>query len=160
MDKAIITADEVFGKVTTVLDDIGMKYDSNKDERIVSFSMATSDLDVRYSVCVEDSLRLRMLLEMPFTVRENARIDVAYAVQKINSTLSFGNFDYDIERGLIWFRLSNGFEGVKFTELLVFSMFKWSSEVTDKYNDSLFMLSVGKMTLDEFFAQLASDEEE
>ena len=93
---------------------------------------------------------IQLLSSMPFVVSESKRLDFAIAVCAINSSLVDGCFDYNIANGNLLFRMTNSFMESRMSEEVFSYMLFCSCATIDNYNDKLFMLAKGVMSVSDF----------
>jgi hypothetical protein len=149
-------ANKTLDTLCKMLDDSEMKY--KKDGMIISFSAEGDDLPVNVTIKVDDEVMLvKLFSHLPLTVPEDKRLDVAIAVNAINYALSDGSFDYDLRTGRLIFRLTNSFMDTELSESVFAYMVFYSFSMVDEYNDKLFMMAKGMLSLDEFLKSLYED---
>ena len=81
---------------------------------------------------------------------EDKRQDGAIAVCAANYGLVDGSFDYDIGDGEIRFRLASSYRDSDLGPDLFEYMIMVAASMVDNYNDKLFMLAKGMMTVQQF----------
>lgn len=100
---------------------------------------------------VRDERRIVILISiMPFKIPEDKKIEVMLAITYVNNRLIDGSFDFDIESGIIVFRLTASFiESILGKELFEY-MLMVSASTIDNYNDKFMMISKGIMSFKQF----------
>ncbi|MBO4668151.1 MAG: YbjN domain-containing protein [Bacilli bacterium] len=140
------------------LDEESYRYDKVSDSKI-SFKLNGDDLqiDVRFSIDEDHSL-INLYSSLPFKVPERTRNDVVLAVTAINWHLVDGSFDYEYREGWICFRLTTVYRDSIISKKTFDYMLSISADTVELYNDKLFLVSQGKMSLNEFKEFLEEDD--
>lgn len=139
-----------FDTLCEMLDEIKWKYEKDEERLVVTCSAQGDDLpiDVRMEVSAERQ-GVSFMSELPFTVPEDKRVEVALAIHVINYALADGSFDYNLGNGRVLFRMTSTFKG----SLLGKEAFEYILDVTcgtvDDYNDKLLMIMKDRMTIEE-----------
>lgn len=111
-------------------------------------------MELTISIDCERDL-IRLLSFLPFKVKPERIQEIALGVCKINDILINGNFDLGLEKGRLTFRMVQSYRD----SLIDMEVFKYmiyvSLNTIDEYSEKLYLLSRGKITLDE----LEDDEE-
>ena len=141
---------ENFQMLCNYLDEGKYHYNKVSDSRI-QFKLNGDDLeiDVRFSIDSDRAL-INLYSSLPFTVSKNTRDDMALAISYLNYHLVDGSFDYDYRNGFICFRLTTVYRDSIISKTTFDYMLDISANTVDLYNDKLFYISQGKMSLDEF----------
>jgi len=87
--------------------------------------------------------------KLPFTVPEDKRIEASIAISVINYTIVDGSFDYNLLNGNIIFRLTSSFRESMIAATTLEYMLYVSCNTVDEYNDKLFMLCKGALSLED-----------
>lgn len=151
-------AKEVFATLVKMLDTRGWHYEKHEEDLVISSGIKGDDLPVEFIIVVDaDREVVRFLSKLPFSMPEDKRIDGAIAICVANNSMVNGNFDYNIDNGDIYFRLTTSFKsGSILSEDLFEYVIMVSATTVDLYNDKLFMLAKGMMTLEQFVDQTNS----
>ena len=150
-------AQTIFNTLCSALDDIEYHYKKDEDELEVRYDVQGDDLPMDFTISVfGDRDVIRLLSFLPFKVAEERLPDITMAICWINDHLLNGSFDITLERGQITFRMTQSYRD----SLIDIELFKYmifvSINTVDEYNDRLFMVSQGKMTMEEL--QAAEDQ--
>ncbi|MCM1364992.1 MAG: YbjN domain-containing protein [Faecalibacterium sp.] len=148
-------ARKTFKTLCNFLDNDDWHYEKDEEKLTVECTARGDDLPIDYSIEIDAERELVFLLSrLPFKVSEDKRLDAAIAVSIINDRLANGCFDYNIKSGFLAFRMTNSFRDSELGEELFSYMIISSGITVDKYNDKLFMLSKGMLTLEKFIEDL------
>ena len=141
----------VFDTLCKALDNNSWKYQKDEADLSIECSARGDDLPMDLYVKVDEDRKILLLLSnMPFVVSEDKRLDFAIAVSLINNVLVDGSFDFDIKTGHMFFRMTNSYIESVIGEDLINYMLVCSCSTIDEYNDKLFMLAKGLITIDKF----------
>ena len=144
-------AKEVFDLLCKCLDNRDWNYERVDDDLVVYFNVSGDDLPVKYIFLVDDDRQLiRLLSPMSFDMVEDKRIDGAIAACHASYGLVHGNFDYDVAKGNIAFRMVHSYFEDEVTEEIIYYMIDLAGVIVDKYNDKFFALNKGYMSIEKF----------
>lgn len=157
-ERKIKAAKATYDVLCKKLDDMNWKYDKIEENYVIKSGVRGDDLPIEFIIAVEpDTQIVRLLSKLSFDIAEEKRIDAAIAVCAANNGLVAGNFDYDILKGEIIFRMTNDFrESLLSGEVFEF-MIIVGTEIIDRYNDRFFMLSKGMLKVEEFIQLTLED---
>lgn len=109
------------------------------------------DLPMDISIRIDSDRQLVVLLShLPFVVSEDKRLDIAVATSVINYKLVDGSFDFDIEDGHMFFRMTSSYRESELAKEVFFYMLMCSCQTIDEYNDKLLMLAKNMLSLEDF----------
>lgn len=151
-------AKEVYDSLCELLDEMELHYtkddeDAYDGDLVLRFTMAGDDLPMRFIFVIDpDRQLIRVMSPLPFTTSEEKRLDMAIAVCVASRGLPDGSFDYDISDGTVTFRQTVSFRESKIGKALFLYLLHWSNSTVDRYNDRLFAVSKGLMSLEDFIA--------
>lgn len=95
---------------------------------------------------------------LPFQIAPEKRAEVSLAINVINYSLCEGSFDYDLEDGSISYRLTQSLRGdIEINNELCEHLFRLVLFTVENYNDKIFMVSKGKMSLKDLKKDIDSD---
>lgn len=144
-------AQETFNTLCKMLDANDWHYDKNDDELTIKSGAQGDDLPVPFTFKVDAKRSLVLLLsEIPISVPESKRMDVAIAVSVVNFLLVDGSFDFDVKDGHLLFRMTNSFLDSKIGDTLLAYLLIASFKIIDRYNDKFLLLSTGAISLEQF----------
>ena len=157
MDK-MERAAQVYQLIKSHLTAKGLKFDPHDNDQVVTLTAQGEDLPMP---CVIRVIADREVLHissplLSAKVPEDNRIDAAVALAAINNHLMNGNFDLDLDSGLIVFRVCQSFHDNDITEEQIHYLLAITFITTDEYNDSLFMLCKGNMSLEQILEKTKS----
>lgn len=148
-------AKATYATLCQALDAIQWRYKKDEEKLVIACGVSSEDLPVDLVVQVDKDRSMVLLLsKLPFSIREDRRLDMAVAVAALNNRLVHGCFDYHLTDGVIYFRLPNSFiDSVLDKEVFVY-MLACATSTIDDYNDKLMMLAKGMVTLERFLELL------
>lgn len=149
-EKDLRAAQQMYKMLCQTLDDIGYHYQQNEDQMSVHFDVHGEGLPIELTISVDAERDLiRLLSFLPFKVPERRLPDIALGVCRINDVLINGNFDLSVERGRLTFRMVQCYRD----SLIDMEVFKYmifvSLNTIDEYSEKLYLVSRGRMSLDE-----------
>ena len=77
---------------------------------------------------------------------------MALAISQINNNLADGSLDYDMRDGSILFRLTISYIDSIIGEEALFYQLLVSFQTIDEYNDKLFLVSNGSISIEDFLS--------
>lgn len=147
-DEKLQAAKKVYSIVCDALDGEGWQYEKNEDRLSVEAITKGDDFPITfYMKAHEKTGALTFVSKMPFVIPHDKRMDVALAICMINDSIVNGFFDFNIPNGEVYFRMSSTFIGVEMSKEVPVYLLYSSCSTVDRYNDVLFMISKGMMSL-------------
>ncbi len=157
-EKNLKHARTVFDTFCLVLDKNEWRYKKDTEKLTIECGAQGDDFPMEINIKVDAERMLVLLIsKMPFVIQEDKRLDVAIAVSAINNSLVDGCFDYDIASGHMFFRMTNSFIESKLGEDVLEYLLFCSCHTIDKFNDKIFMLSKGMVSIEQFISDLANE---
>ncbi len=148
-------ARSAFQTLLNALDGMDWKYDQDDEKLRVDFSVQGDDLPMDFTVMIDDDRQLvRLISFLPFKFPKETRVEGAIATSQINYKLADGSFDYDLTDGEVSFRQTSSFRASLISPKMLQLMVNCAACTVDDYNDRLFMLSKGVLSLDDFIRAL------
>ena len=148
-----MTAKEAFRAVCDMLDGANLKYSADADALKVECGIQGDDFPVKMQMIVDDDHHLVALYsQMPFEVPEDKRVELAIAISVVNNRLADGSFDYDMRDGSILFRLTLSYLDSVIGNEAFFYQLLVSFKTIDEYNDKLFLLAKGSISIEDFIS--------
>ncbi len=149
-EKDAKAARSMYTMLCRTLEDIGYHFQQNDEALDVHFEVHGDGLPMDLTISIDPERDLiRLLSFLPFKVPEEKVSEVAMGVCQINDILINGNFDLGIERRRVTFRMVQCYRD----SLLDMEVFKYmifvSLNTIDEYSEKLYLLSRGKIGLDE-----------
>ena len=141
---------QVYKAFQAHLDKNKFKYNAHDEDLVISLTVNGDDLPINTVIRVIEKRDVAQILCFCGKVPEDKRIDLAAAVAVANYGMVNGCFDYDISDGELRFRVTHNYtDGVPSDEVIRY-LLGIAFNTTDKYNDKLFMLGKGMITLEKF----------
>ena len=144
-------AKAMFGSLCTALDNRGWKYRRNEENLSVHFGVNGDDLPMDFLILVSKEVPfLQLYSQLPFTVPEDKRVEMAVAVAVSNFGCPNGSFEFDLSGGKILYKLPQYFADSLIGDGCIQYMISLACQMVDQYNDRFMMLSKGMMSLTDF----------
>ena len=151
-EKKLKNAQSVYKTLCDTLDARNWKYEKTPDELVVEFKVTGEDLPMDFLVAVDVERELiRLMSRMPFAFSAEKRFDGAIVTCHANYRMCDGSFDYDIESGRIFFRMTSSFRDSLISQELFNYMIDCSCAMVDYYNDKFLMVDKGILSVVDFF---------
>lgn len=152
MEKNMELAKQVYGTVCSALDNRELKYEKNDEKLEVILGASGEDLPMLFRFDVQANKQLLTLTSLfPFTMSEEKRVDGAIAACVVSNRLAHGNFEYDIAKGEISFRIAESFVDSLIGEGLINYMLSAAASLVEEYNDKFLALNKGLIEISAFF---------
>jgi hypothetical protein len=149
-EKQLNQAKAAYKSLCEMLDDNGWRYDKDEQELAISCSAQGDDLPIDIYMKVDAARNLVLLYsQLPFTVEENRRTELAVAVSVANYGIVDGSFDYDFKNGKILFRLTSSYKESLVGKAMFEYMLFVSCNTIDHYNDKLLAVAKKDMSYEE-----------
>ncbi len=147
-----VAANAAYDMLCNTLDSAGWNYDKNTEKKTVSTGMASEDLNIMFGIQVSEERQLITLDSgLPFTVPEEHRLNMAVGINEVNRRLMEGMFKFNFKTGNLYFRITASFENSPLSEKDILHMLLYSGKTVDTYNDKIFLLSKGVLSVEQFF---------
>lgn len=147
----MLDANTVYERICSVLDARNWHYQKDDATLNITFGVNSEDLPVDMHISVNAERNIVIIVSpLPFKVAENKRLDMAIAVNAVNSLLVEGNFDYDIETGTLGFRMTQSYLESDISSTALDTMIALSYGFTDKFNDKFMAISTGTLDVQHF----------
>ncbi len=130
--------------------ELNFKQEENEDAYCVRFIVEGDDIPMKFvmEVDIEHQL-LRVLSPQSVTFKPEQLPMAAQAVCAINYYLIDGHFDLDLSDGTVIFCLCTSFAESLVSDQVFDYLLSLSVTVVEEYNDKLFLLSKGILSLEE-----------
>ena len=149
MDK-LERAAQVYRLIKSHLTSKGIKYEPHDDDQVITMTAQGEDLPMPVVIRVIGEREvIHIGSPLPGKVPEDKRIDTAVALAAINNRLMNGSFDLDLDSGLVVFRVCQSFHDNDISEEQIHYLLAIVFITTDEFNDTLFMMAKGNMTLEQ-----------
>lgn len=149
-------ADAVFKCYCDFLDGENLKYQKDESERTVILQLTGEDFPMTTMFHVEEEQeRTFIFSKMPFEIQKEKLVDIVMAVNYINQVLAIGTFCVDMNNLYCSFESNEIFTGLSgFSKAYAERVIMVAFSAIEKYNDKLFAINKGLMTVKDFAAQL------
>ena len=145
-------AKSVYGTLCEMLDEKHVRYEKHEEDLVITFVMKGDDLPMQFILKIDDGRQLiRLSSPIPAKFEGDKRIEGAIATSQVNYLLADGSFDFDYEKGLVYFRMTSSYLDSLISKELFEYMVAVAGYTIDEYNDKFLMLSKGLLPLEEFF---------
>ena len=150
-DEKMISAQKNYVTLCSMLDDNNWHYEKDEAKLKINCSAQGDDLPMDIIIRIDPDRQLVILMShLPFVVSEDKRVDVAIATSVINYKVVDGSFDFDMEDGHMFFRMTSSYVGSELSKEVFFYMLMCSCQTIDDYNDKLLMLAKNMLSLEDF----------
>lgn len=150
-DEKMISAQKNYVTLCSMLDDNNWHYEKDEAKLKIKCSAQGDDLPMDIIIRIDPDRQLVILMShLPFVVSEDKRVDAAIATSVINYKVVDGSFDFDIEDGHMFFRMTSSYVGSELSKEVFFYMLMCSFQTIDDYNDKLLMLAKNMLSLEDF----------
>ncbi len=147
-------AQQTYLRVCQALDNKNWRYQKDDENLSISFGARGQDLDMDFRVKVyADRQFVYITSVLPYIVPEDKRIDVALAVSAVNCKLRAGNFDFDLHKGQVAFRITQSYMESDISAQVFESLIMAACGVVDDYNEKFMGLGTGMLDLYRFLAE-------
>lgn len=149
-------ADAAFKAITDFMDGAKLKYEANAEERTCFVTVTGNDFPVAllFSVSAEKQ-RVEAYSQIPFEIKKEKAVDIAMALTAINGRIAYGKFCLYMDKGLCTYENSEYITSLEgFTSEYGKALVATAYSVVEEYNDSLYSLNKGLMTVKDFLASL------
>ena len=152
MDKYLENlAKESYQSLLKSLDEIKWHYTTLSSKMAVRYTVNSKDLPIEFYLKVDAETQLIIAISrLPLRVIENKRAEIALAVNHVNFKLADGNFDFDVEKGLIYYKMSISYRDSLIGDKLVEYLLNVSAGTVDRFNDKFDAIAKGELSIDEF----------
>ena len=142
---------QVYETLCKMAEKAELKHSKIDESKTICCTIHGDDIPMDVNMNVDENLGVVLFWSrLPFEVSEDKRLDFAVAVSAVNEKLVDGCFDYDINAGEVFFRISTCYIGGTVSEEVLFYMLSGLCVVVDEYNDKFLFLSKGTIDLDKF----------
>lgn len=157
-EKEIRQAKAAYDTLCEMLKEREWHYESDEDNFTIMCGARGEDLPMEIRVQVDpERLIVTLLSQMPFSVPEDKRVEMALAVSAVNYALVDGSFDYNFVDGTLLFRMTSSYRESLVGKDMFEYMLYVSCKTIDDYNDKFLMIIKEKMTLEDLVKFIAED---
>lgn len=152
-DDKMMRAQNVYNTLCATMDELEWHYTKIDEKLSIHCNAQGDDLPIDLVVNIDTERQLIILLsQLPLTVPEEKRLDVAIATSVANYGMVDGSFDFDITDGRMFFRMTSSFIESEIGKELLAYMVLVSCRTIDDYNDKFLMLAKGMISIEQFIA--------
>ena len=144
-------ARDTFATLCSFLESDGWPFNKDEENLVIETSARGNDLAMPIKVKVRADRQLVLLLStLPFDIPADKRLEVAAAASIVNYRLVNGTFEFNIQTGKLYFRMTNSFIDSTLSPEIFKYMLYCSCGTVDDYNDKFEALVKGEIGLDAF----------
>lgn len=96
-------------KVSSLLDEIGLRYQVDREEGVISMGFNNPDGDDGHVIIIVRESDLIYISPYEHQVPDGSRGSVSDYVHRRNAAFAMGSLDYDQDDGRVWFRMTEFF---------------------------------------------------
>ena len=149
-------ARKVYETLCSALERAKVKFTRDDEKMRVDYTFKGDDLLMPFIFTVDpDRCFVRLISPLAPRVKEDKRLDVAVALSLLNYRLAFGCFDLDMNDGELRFRMVNCFRDTELSEEVFSMMLQTGHAIVEKYNDKLYALAAGIISLEQFVTAMS-----
>lgn len=132
-----------------------LKYRSDDKEMEVNLIMQGDDFPIDMDFIFDDERQMLIVRSvLPVTFEKDKRIEGAITSGMATYRLVNGCFDYSMEKGRVIFRMNHMFrDAIPSAETFDY-LIACSSVTVDEYNDKLFMVAKGMLSVEDFYKKI------
>ncbi len=148
--KQLKQAKITFTALCNALDSDDWNYEKDESKLTIRCGAQGDDLPIPIKIHVDaDKYLVVLYSQLPFSVSEDRRREMAVAVAQANNGMIDGCFDYDYSDGNILFRITTSIRDSLISEEALKYLIYCACSTVDNYNDKFLMVAKSKMTCDE-----------
>ena len=141
--------EQVLDAIGAVLDNMGLSY--GKEDDMIMLEVVGKDIPMEFRFSVNPKKETIVVYSrLPIDVVEEKSEPIVYAICATNYKILNGCFEYDEERGSIFFRMTESYRNSEISEEMIRYLIRCSLNTVDDYNDKLLLISRGLMMLEEY----------
>ncbi len=155
-EKEIKQAKAVYDTLCGMLQAEDWHYEGDDDNFKILCGARGEDIPMEVHIHVDPERQIVTLLsELPFSVPEEKRVEMAIAISAVNYALVDGNFDYNFMDGTVLFRMTSSYRESLIGKDVLKYMLYVSCKIVDDYNDKFLMMTKGEMSLEDILKFIA-----
>ncbi len=150
-----VEAKAMYDAICQTLDAREFHYQKNDEDMTVFCSAKGDDLPMDVIIRVDERKdTVSMLSRLPLVFDEDKRLNAAVITSVINNKLICGCFDFNINEGTIYFRLTSSYVDSHVSGEVISCMLGCAFHTIDDYNDKLFMFAKGMIGFEQLISTL------
>lgn len=151
-------AKKVYLDICRFFDSKKWNYDKIDNDLVIAYNISSEDLNLKFLVFTyPDKEIVKFICKVPVTVPDKRMYEFAVATCMVNYRLSYGNFVYDISKGVITFENCLSYLDSQVTCDAIEFLFDFSYFFANKYSGLFYALAKGVMDFEEFYDAIHSD---
>ncbi len=144
-------AHKVFQCLCDSLESKGWKFYKDAERLVVHFGVTGKEITTQLIFFIDAERELvRLLAPLKTQMAENKRIEGAVATCVASSGLPNGNFDYDLKKGSIVFRLGSSYKGRELNGDVFHYMISYAFAMVEQYHNRFVALNDGTINIADF----------
>ena len=148
----VVQASKVFGTLCSHLDDLNWHYEKNEEDLSTEFKIRGKDLDISMRISINTDLQIVYVSSvLPLHVPEDRILELALAVNGLNTMTLGGYFVLDCLDGTLEFRMTTSYADSVVGKELFEYMIATTFENVERYNDRFVFLIKEIVSLRDFF---------
>lgn len=144
------TKEAVYKTLINSFNSEGFEFEQDDEKRNVLILFPGDDLPIHMSITVYD-LHIGFMCYLPFKVSEDMHKEVAWKLNNINISLSFGAFGIDPSDGIVQFEYGYIFSNANPSKDLLLSIIAMITDTVDKYDGDLEKIAPGCKVKDQSY---------
>ena len=150
-DNKQVMAQKMFEALCAFMDASALVYEKDEKELEVTVGFSGDDLPLKFTLSIDAERELFKIGSLlPFTFREDKRVEGALVTSFANYILANGCFDYSYEKGAVYFRLTTSYRDSLVSGRALGLLLAIAGDIVEKYNDKFLLVSLGAMSVDDF----------
>lgn len=147
---------QIYQQFKTHLDAHNLKYTPHDDDMVITLTAQGDDFPIPVIIRVlQEREVVRISSPIPGEFPEDKRIDAAVAIATINFQLLNGAFLLDMSDGSVQYRVCQSYHDNDISDEQIVYLISIVFRTTDEFNDPLFMLSKGFISLEQFIEKIS-----
>lgn len=145
------TTEQVYQTAIKAFDELKWHYNRDDENQVITCNVKGDDLTIKiFFRVMTNQNTMYVLSEMPFSIKEDKRMEMCVATTIANNTMLNGSFELNIETGYLGFKVLCPFDGMTPTTEVCKHLIGLTCNMTDIYNDKFLAVANGGMTLNQF----------
>lgn len=142
---------KLYKQMCKVIDDIGWTYDRDEEKLRVDFKVNGDDLPIKFMMKIDEDMNLISVYSyLDVDVKPENYPEFSVAICLVNKKILNGSFDFNPINGNCLYRINTSYRESIIDDEVFRYLLSVVGNTVDRYNDKLFMLAAGKITLTQF----------
>ncbi|MGN0797924.1 MAG: hypothetical protein ACI4M5_06905 [Christensenellales bacterium] len=135
---------KMYEQLCSFLDKSNVEYNKNTDRMAVFFDYCFDNTSIKLIMHVNaQNHYFELIMPLSFVVHEELSMEMAMGLALVNSEIFDGHFDYDDNKGNVFFRMTNCYPGSLISEDVFDYMIHSAHEAFMQYGQALSTLGTG-----------------